>query len=270
MYNMNILTVKLSFLYFYRRLFPQRSFKIALYATGAFILFSTIAFLFLDVLQCTPPASQWDHSIKGKCVNFTAVVMASGVINVVTDFTILFLPMPVLWNLQVSAARKRMIMSTFMLGGLVCGVSTVRCFFLSSFKGSDVSWGNIDTTELSTVEIGIGILSACLPAYRPFYNRAFHGRATVNQPSNSRSKKIYGDGGVGSGIRMGGVRSNRMDGKQVLGSLDDDEERLYRGNLGTVTDVRADEGGRFAAGGGKGNILFTRQFATSTSEAPVI
>lgn len=79
---------------------------------------STIAFLFLDVLQCVPPASQWNTSIKGKCINFTAVVIAAGVINVVTDFMILFLPMPVLWNLKVSPARKRMIMSTFALGGL--------------------------------------------------------------------------------------------------------------------------------------------------------
>ena len=56
--------------------------------------------------------------MKGKCINFTAVVLAAGVINVVTDFTILILPMPVLWNLKVSKARKRMTMGTFMLGGL--------------------------------------------------------------------------------------------------------------------------------------------------------
>ena len=117
-YNFNILTVKLSFLYFYRRLFPQSSFKVALLAIGAFIISSSVAFLFLDILQCVPPASQWEPAVKGKCVNFTAVVLAAGVINVVTDFAILLLPMPVLWNLKVSGARKRMIICTFMLGGL--------------------------------------------------------------------------------------------------------------------------------------------------------
>ena len=118
MYNLSIFTVKISFLYFYRRLFPHRSFKIALLANGAFITTSTIAFLFLDILQCVPPAAQWNSSIEGKCINFTAVVLAAGVINVVTDFVILILPVPVLWNLKVSTGRKIMIMGTFMLGGL--------------------------------------------------------------------------------------------------------------------------------------------------------
>ena len=118
LYICSILAIKLSFLYFYRRLFPQRWFKLSLLTVGAFIVSSNMAFVFLFILNCVPPASQWDKRIRGKCIDFTTVVLAAGITNVITDFMILILPMPVLWNLKMSPARKRMTMGTFMLGGL--------------------------------------------------------------------------------------------------------------------------------------------------------
>lgn len=125
--------------------------------------------------------------------------------------------------------------------------------------------GNVETVELSTVELGIGILSSCLPAYRPLYNRIFLGQATANV-SNPRSKYHGPSSGSSShgGIRMVGLRGNS--GRQNLGSQDDDEERLYNGR--DVTSVRAadDHMDKEIVREAKG-IGITRQFGTSTTVA---
>ncbi len=118
LYNFSILAIKLSILYFYRRIFPQRWFKQVLLATGGLITGSTVASMVCDVLQCVPINSQWDPTVKGHCINFASVILASGIVTVVTDFILLCLPMPLIWRLKISAPRKRLVMSSFLLGGL--------------------------------------------------------------------------------------------------------------------------------------------------------
>ena len=110
--------IKMSILHFYRRMFPQQWFKYALLGTGATVAGSSIAQLPCDILQCVPVRSQWDPNVKGKCNNFGAIILGFGILNIITDVMTLVLPIPVIWRLKLSPARKRLVMSTFMLGGL--------------------------------------------------------------------------------------------------------------------------------------------------------
>ncbi len=55
---------------------------------------------------------------NGHCFEGDASYKASGVFNVLSDFAILVLPMPTLWNLQMSLRRKLLIMGVFATGFL--------------------------------------------------------------------------------------------------------------------------------------------------------
>ena len=118
LYNPAIFTTKLSILLFYYRIFPGPRFKVILWLVGAFVLAYSIAAAAVNLFQCVPVESVWNPAIKSRCVNLGADLIALSSINVVTDFLILCLPMPQLWQLHTSRARKIQISGMFLLGGL--------------------------------------------------------------------------------------------------------------------------------------------------------
>ena len=52
----------------------------------------------------------------GYCFDSSASYKASGVFNVLSDFAILIVPMPTLWNLQMSLKKKLLTMAVFATG----------------------------------------------------------------------------------------------------------------------------------------------------------
>lgn len=119
LYNFATFCLKASILYLYHRIFfVSRRFTTTLCALALFILtYSTIqgvgAFL-----QCIPVNSNWDPKVKRFCLHIDIAATVFAVCNVVTDFIILALPMPMLWQMQKPTKKKVQIMGMFLLGGL--------------------------------------------------------------------------------------------------------------------------------------------------------
>ncbi|KAF6235596.1 hypothetical protein HO173_006279 [Letharia columbiana] len=238
-YNLTMLAIKLSIVYFYRRIFPQRWFKHALIGTGAIVVGTALAQVPLDIVPCMPIASQWDRNVKGKCIDLGAAILGIAISNIITDVILLTLPMPLLWNLKVSPSRRRLLLSLFLLGGCACIVSLVRVFFVQQAEGADSTWNYVNTAELSTVELGVGISSACLPTCRPLYNHCFRG-------GGARSK-AYGHSS--RAIRMADITRGWYGNREALGSGGDE------GGLHTASAARD---------GGGGRILVTKEFASES------
>lgn len=117
-YNPPITCVKLSVLFLYRRLFPSNNLKKALGIIGAFVLSYNTAAVFVVIFQCYPIEANWDPTVSGQCVNYGDFVLVNGVLNILSDFIILCLPLPILWRLQVSTNQKWVLSGMFLLGGL--------------------------------------------------------------------------------------------------------------------------------------------------------
>lgn len=117
-YNPAVVAIKSSILLLYRRLFPGRHFHIVLWCVGGFVLSYSFAQSVVEVFECSPVNSLWNPQVKGKCINLSAELVASSVLNVVTDVFILVLPLPILWRLQISMERKLQLIGIFSLGGL--------------------------------------------------------------------------------------------------------------------------------------------------------
>ncbi len=80
-----------------------------------FYLVDTFFLIFL----CSPREKIWNPLMTtGHCFEGDASYKASGMFNVLSDFAILVLPMPTLWNLQMSLRRKLLIMGVFATGFL--------------------------------------------------------------------------------------------------------------------------------------------------------
>lgn len=118
LYNPAMITVKFSILLLYHRIFPSVKFKMLLWAVAAFTTCYTIASILVLIFQCVPVRADWDPTLQRRCVNLGAGVISSGVLNSVTDFAILGLPMPYIWRLHSSFAQKVQLMGVFSLRGL--------------------------------------------------------------------------------------------------------------------------------------------------------
>lgn len=75
-----------------------------------------IADVFIIVFECSPVHKAWDPLVPGHCINIINVGIASGYINIVTDFMILILPIPMVWSLQLAQRMKIAVLTMFMTG----------------------------------------------------------------------------------------------------------------------------------------------------------
>lgn len=99
----------------------------------------------------------------GTCLNITALLISTAVLNIFTDIGILILPMPIVWRLQIQRSQKFAVSGVFLLGGFVCVASIVRAFYLAEVVGLDPLWTNLNGGIWSVIEAGVGIVAACLP-----------------------------------------------------------------------------------------------------------
>ena len=78
-----------------------------------FYLVSTI----FQIFMCHPRETFWQPGLTpGHCFNYYASYKASGIFNVISDFTILMIPMIPLWKLNLSRGRKLSLVGIFGTG----------------------------------------------------------------------------------------------------------------------------------------------------------
>ena len=99
-------------------LFPVRRFCKVIYCIVAYIIAWQLFQTFDTIFVCKPVSGYWDRNIHAKCRNQLVDIIVGGVQNIVTDVTILGLPLPILWNLHMSKRRKMQLTGLFALGGL--------------------------------------------------------------------------------------------------------------------------------------------------------
>jgi hypothetical protein len=85
---------------------------------GVFVVAYSVSAFFAFLFQCVPIAAGWDLNIKGRCINLSLAFTIVGAINVITDAVILAMPLPQLWRLNTTTARKAQLVGMFLTGGL--------------------------------------------------------------------------------------------------------------------------------------------------------
>ncbi|KAL8936336.1 MAG: hypothetical protein Q9216_004984 [Gyalolechia sp. 2 TL-2023] len=260
-YNTGNASIKISILFLYRRIFPIRWLRFVLLVVGAFALGQWLSFNFVTIFQCIPFSAQWEYHRDATCVNYSTASFISGILNVITDILILASPMHTVWHLKVSKARKRLITLTFSLGGIVSIISIVRLAYIRVWGGDDHAYNDVPTTELSGLEIGVGTLAACLPVYRPLYNRFI----LKTNPADTTDKHSTGHGSYPrntASIRLGSNGGSWS--SNVTASRSDEEPVLYP-RQGRSTDVWGVKEPRSVQGQTENEIVVTRQFVMATS-----
>ena len=88
--------------------------------TWAFYGITTV----VKACQCLPRPRIWDPTVAGTCLNLPAILIASGLFNIISEFVILVAPITVLWSLNVSRKRKIGIYLVFTVGFMLVLLSS--------------------------------------------------------------------------------------------------------------------------------------------------
>lgn len=117
-YHISVTLSKLCILSLYLRIFYTKPYRIACYVLGAIMIGSCIGGIIAAMLICRPMARFWDPSIPGECYDIRNFLLWVGFPNLVTDVILLVLPLPLIWNLQVSKQQKISLLITFLAGSV--------------------------------------------------------------------------------------------------------------------------------------------------------
>ncbi|KAK8037649.1 hypothetical protein PG991_000995 [Apiospora marii] len=181
-YAISMGLVKMSIVWMLQRIFITPAFALAAKAVMAFSVAWTILTILMGMLICQPVEMNWNpFTPGGRCGNQLAGFVAVGIIDVVNEFCILLLPMPMVWWLQMPLRYKAAVFCMFGVGVLTLIFAAVRVYEMAHVDFTDVSYAAIDATIYADVEPGVAIIVSCSPILRPLFDRVF-GRATPTDP----------------------------------------------------------------------------------------
>ncbi|KAF5506293.1 hypothetical protein CGCS363_v004278 [Colletotrichum siamense] len=118
--------VKSSILVLYRSLFPSRRFHYVVYAALAFVIGWTVSFFFSHLFTCYPITVFIEPYYGNSCVQTVPMFLALLFTDVVADFAILILPIPMVIRVRMPLKKKLAVIGMLGLGAAVCAVSVTR------------------------------------------------------------------------------------------------------------------------------------------------
>ena len=158
----------------------------------------------LVIFECNPRARAWDQTIPGSCFSIHQLGVASGVINLISDFAILVLPTRRVMRLQMRWRRKWRIVAVFGVGFLACIAAIFRLVYsiqLTEFSASASPEQQLVTDKKGLwafAEIAVGIIVGCMPVLPRFFKQplfsnlslgSWSGRKSEGRSSETRTSK---------------------------------------------------------------------------------
>lgn len=116
-----IFFAKLSILLLYLRIFVIASGTKTYYTIHFIIWFNMLFYLAnlpVEIWACVPRRKIWQPTLPGHCLNNDAVLITGGVVNVVTDWATLFIPLFSIGRLQMPLLKKIGVLAVFATGFL--------------------------------------------------------------------------------------------------------------------------------------------------------
>ncbi|CAG8983868.1 hypothetical protein HYALB_00005506 [Hymenoscyphus albidus] len=166
---------KLSMLMLVRRMLKSASSlwrRITLLAIAIVATQGTI-FCFTVIFQCRPPQNYWKVTIEKdpNCIDDTASLLAAGIINTLTDFIVVLLPIKTVMSVSLPIKQRIPIVLLFAFGFISCFAGIARTYYTYQISQTwDKIWASYPIWVTASLELYIGIICASIPATNPFFS----------------------------------------------------------------------------------------------------
>ncbi|KAF3032399.1 hypothetical protein E8E11_000395 [Didymella keratinophila] len=204
--------IKSSILVMYKNIFDTRKFRTVVFVVLACVIGWTISFTFSHLFTCYPITVFIEPYYGNSCVETVPMFLALLHTDVLADFVILILPIPMVLSIKLDMKKKLVVIGMLMLGAAVCAVSVTRVIATYSIAEeyikhpNDVIYYTAPVFFWTNIELSLAIVCACLPTLRPIW---FHFRprpATTHTGSGYGSSKLTGTRASSFGVQYGGSR----------------------------------------------------------------
>lgn len=118
LYVVLIHVTKASILTQYLRIFPTRTMRRLTWLLFAALVPSVMWGVFASIFFCNPVRKIWRPMVPGKCISTRTYWLSVSAVNIVLDFAVLALPMPVISRLKLPKRQKIALVGVFLLGFL--------------------------------------------------------------------------------------------------------------------------------------------------------
>ncbi|KAL8719428.1 MAG: hypothetical protein Q9225_003571 [Loekoesia sp. 1 TL-2023] len=173
-YSPAVVMAKLSLLVLYLEVFrPDAKLRYAVYSGIIFVAICYTAFFIAYCVLAIPRPGQTliGTMLSDGVASLPSLAIAQGAINVASDFYIFLLPIPGVLQLQLPTMKKIGICAIFMTGSLACLASVMGLCYRTKLNGrSDVTWQLVDVLIWVVVELTVGVMCSCMPAFTGFFH----------------------------------------------------------------------------------------------------
>ncbi|KAK4948100.1 hypothetical protein LTR10_013154 [Elasticomyces elasticus] len=187
MYVTALMLVKLSIVVSYLRVFPTTIFRRTMYTLSAAIVGVWLCSILITIFQCKPVQGAWDFTLPRNCLKIVDFYYFTTAFSIFTDFLLCTLPLPVFWRLNVPKRQKYVVSMLFGIGLFATVASALRISVLQGVESLDVTQGSVATMKWSVVEVGTGIICACIPCLKPLFKNWLPDKISTNR-SGAREK----------------------------------------------------------------------------------
>ncbi|KAI1413762.1 hypothetical protein F5Y13DRAFT_188732 [Hypoxylon sp. FL1857] len=176
--------IKLSLLFLLKRIFgpSKRVVRHCWFMIGVISAWS-VSFFFATVFEC---GIQWSWNwapidiFQAQCTKTLKMLTVFTTTDVLTDFVIMFMPVPLIWNLHISTKKKLGVTSIFMVGLFTIGAGIARMhIYLVISYGQEDSLAFIADFTLailwSEIEANVAMVVCCMPTLVPVIGKLNNG-----------------------------------------------------------------------------------------------
>lgn len=141
------------------------------------------------LLQCKDIRALWDTTIPMQCWGpdiLHGLSYSNLAVSLFTDLSFaLFIPVPMLWNLNVNRRTRISLFGALGLGTFACAAAFVKIPSLVNYgKTGDWLWDSRDISIWTIVECNVAIVAANLPTLRPLFKNILG--STIRSGDGSR------------------------------------------------------------------------------------
>ncbi|KAK7417219.1 hypothetical protein QQZ08_011698 [Neonectria magnoliae] len=194
-YKASINLTKCSILLLYLRIFGKiRWFKWLCWLLIVSVFAYCVASVIATIFQCNPVPRAYNKLVEGTCIDSGQFWYANAGFSIATDIIVLFMPMALVYQLQIQRAQKVALVIVFALGGFVVVTSCLRVTTIDIAASTNDLTYDVSSTMWTIIEMNVAIVCACLPMIRPVIVKLF----PKLMPKSSSNNQKYGPTSYGT------------------------------------------------------------------------
>ncbi|KAM0794045.1 hypothetical protein BDR22DRAFT_902421 [Usnea florida] len=236
--------IRFSVVLLYIRIFVTRSFRLTCYAILTLNTMFFIAIFLSYVLSAIPVDCQWSETSDcSSAINPKLLVLLVAAFSLHLDVTVVALPMPMLWGLQMAVGKKATLSGIFGLGFIICAITAYRVRTTATIGSSDIEDHIRINSLLLFFEPILGVITASLPVMKPVFSKVLD--STRGLGIRKYTSKVFRTASIPVFMRMSQMWNSRSGNRAGREGLDsetslEDLRRSERGMSASKIRVQRD------------------------------